>query len=176
VNIDFSAHPGFSAYVLLLMVAGVAMLIIASPTVKRQRTLSRVLNAAFGAGFLGYGIYLAFMFKGGHYVIFFQAFILPILLISRTIRGAAASPPPAPSVYPPAAPAQYPPAGLTAYPAAAPAQYSPAQPAMYTTPPPPMAGPAFQDDASGWLSAPVSNGQAVLPTAPSPAVAPPTTD
>jgi predicted lipid-binding transport protein (Tim44 family) len=39
-------------------------------------------------GFLGYGFYLAFLFEGGSYIVFFQAFILPLLLIARTIRGA----------------------------------------------------------------------------------------
>src|SRR6185437_14219533 len=110
VNIDFSARPGFSAYVLLLIASGIAMLVIASPTVKRQTKVGRVLNAAFGLGFLGYGIYLGFMFKGGHYVIFFQAFILPIVLIIRTIRGAVTAPAARqqPLTYPPAVPMQYP--------------------------------------------------------------------
>src|SRR3978361_442241 len=88
VNIDFSAAPGFSAYVLLLMFAGIAMLVMASPTVKGTKTGLRLLNALFGIGFLGYGFYLAFIFQGGGYVLFFQAFILPVLLIVRTIRSA----------------------------------------------------------------------------------------
>jgi hypothetical protein len=91
MNIDFSAHPGFSAYVLLLMFSGLVMLVMASPTVKRSTTALRAINALFGLGFLGYGIYLAFIFDGGHYMIFFQAFILPVLLIVRTVRTAAQS-------------------------------------------------------------------------------------
>ena len=51
----------------------------------------RALNALFGVGFLGYGFYLAFLFHGGGYLIFFKAFILPVLMIFRTIRGARAS-------------------------------------------------------------------------------------
>jgi hypothetical protein len=89
MNIDFNAHPGFSAYVLLLMFSGLVMLVMASPTVKRSTTRLRIVNALFGIGFLGYGIFLAFIFSGGTYVIFFQAFILPVLLIVRTVRTAA---------------------------------------------------------------------------------------
>jgi hypothetical protein len=88
VNIDFSANPGFSAYVLLLMFSGVAMIIMASPTVKHSTMGVRALNALFGVGFLGYGFYLAFLFSGGGYLIFFKAFILPVLMIFRTIRSA----------------------------------------------------------------------------------------
>ncbi|MGZ6776178.1 MAG: hypothetical protein ACXVGD_16735, partial [Blastococcus sp.] len=91
MNIDFQADPGFSAYVVLLMVSGIAMLVLASPTVKRSTTGLRALNALFGVGFLGYGFYLAFLFHGGGYLIFFKAFILPVLLILRTIRSARAS-------------------------------------------------------------------------------------
>ena len=91
VNIDFQTDPGFSAYVVLLMVSGIAMLVMASPTVKRSTTGLRALNALFGLGFLGYGFYLAFLFHGGGYFIFFKAFILPVLLILRTVRSARAS-------------------------------------------------------------------------------------
>jgi predicted lipid-binding transport protein (Tim44 family) len=91
VNIDFSAAPGFSAYVLLLIFSGVAMIVMASPTVKHSTMGVRALNALFGVGFLGYGFYLAFMFHGGGYIIFFKAFILPVLMIFRTIRSARAS-------------------------------------------------------------------------------------
>jgi len=91
VNIDFNAAPGFSIYVLLLMFSGIAMLVMASPTVKHSTTGVRALNALFGLGFLGYGFYLAFLFHGGGYLIFFKAFILPVLMIFRTIRGARAA-------------------------------------------------------------------------------------
>jgi predicted lipid-binding transport protein (Tim44 family) len=90
VNIDFQAEPLFSAYVLLLMFSGIAMIVMASPTVKRSTMGLRALNALFGVAFLGYGFYLAFLFHGGSYFILFKAFILPILLIVRTIKGARA--------------------------------------------------------------------------------------
>jgi len=87
VNIDFDAHPGFSAYVLLLIFSGAVMVAVGSPLVGRQRPLYRVLNLVFGLGFLGYGVYLAFFFTGGHYVIFFKAFVLPVVLIVRSLRA-----------------------------------------------------------------------------------------
>jgi predicted lipid-binding transport protein (Tim44 family) len=91
VNIDFNAAPGFSAYVLLLIFSGVAMIVMASPTVKHSTKGVRALNALFGVGFLGYGLYLAFLFHGGGYLIFFKAFLLPVLMVFRTIRSARAS-------------------------------------------------------------------------------------
>jgi hypothetical protein len=91
VNIDFQAEPLFSAYVLLLMFSGIAMIVMASPTVKRSTMGLRALNALFGVAFLGYGFYLAFLFHGGSYFILFKAFILPVLLIVRTIKGARTS-------------------------------------------------------------------------------------
>lgn len=91
MNIDFSAAPGFSAYVVLLMFSGIAMIVMASPAVKRLSMGLRALNTLFGVAFLGYGFYLAFLFHGGGYLIFFKAFILPVLLIVRTIRSARAT-------------------------------------------------------------------------------------
>src|SRR3954451_23587832 len=81
MNIDFSHHAGFSAYVLLLMFSGVVMVFMASPVVRSESALLRLLNVTFGLGFIGYGCYLAFVFQGGTYIIFFKAFILPVLMI-----------------------------------------------------------------------------------------------
>jgi hypothetical protein len=91
VNIDFSAAPGFSAYVLLLMASGIAMVVMASPAVRRSTLPLRILNTVLGLGFFGYGFYLAFLFDGGSYWMFLQAFILPVLLIFRTIQAARLS-------------------------------------------------------------------------------------
>ena len=91
MNIDFSVDPGFSTYVVLLMFSGFAMILMASPMVKHSTAGVRALNALFGLGFLGYGFYLAFLFQGGGYLIFFKAFIVPVVMIFRTIRSARAS-------------------------------------------------------------------------------------
>jgi hypothetical protein len=75
----------FKTYVLFLILSGIAMLIIAG--VRTGQTKARRLwNGIFGAGFLGYGLYLLLIFHGGHYYIFFYAFILPILMIVQFLR------------------------------------------------------------------------------------------
>jgi hypothetical protein len=45
-----------------------------------------------GAAFLGYGGYLCFTFQGGTYLIFFKAFIVPVLLIVQFVRPMARRP------------------------------------------------------------------------------------
>ena len=82
MNIDFSQDPKFSTYVILLMFSGLAMLIASSAAKDRTRWW----DLLFGAGFLGYGFYLAFIFDGGSYQIFFYAFVLPVVMIVRTIK------------------------------------------------------------------------------------------
>ncbi|MEU4600989.1 hypothetical protein [Nocardia sp. NPDC023988] len=69
----------FTWYVGLLAVSGFAMIAMANVN-NGQSELSRGLNAVFGVVYLGYGGYLMFVFEGGSYLIFFQAFILPVLL------------------------------------------------------------------------------------------------
>ena len=79
----------FYIYVLFLVLSGIAMLIMAS--VKTGQTTSRrAWNAVFGAGFTIYGLYLLLYFQSGHYLIFFYAFILPILMIVRFFRDRSA--------------------------------------------------------------------------------------
>jgi hypothetical protein len=87
VNLDFSHHALFSTYVVLLAVSGVLSLTFASPAFSRTSRLLRGLNFVVGIGFIGYAFYLAFLFHGGTYVIFFKAFILPGLLIIRTVAS-----------------------------------------------------------------------------------------
>lgn len=90
MNIDFGADPTFSSYVLLLMFSGIVMIVLATPKVRSSVWL-RILNVVVGLGFFGYGFYLAFLFDGGTYFLFFKAFILPAVLVFRTIQGAIAS-------------------------------------------------------------------------------------
>jgi peptidoglycan/LPS O-acetylase OafA/YrhL len=92
MNIDFQNHAGFSFYVIMLMVAGLACLITGAAAAGRNVSRGlRIWNVILGLGLLGYGIYLAFIFEGGHYFIFFYAFILPILTIVRTVKANNAS-------------------------------------------------------------------------------------
>jgi hypothetical protein len=75
----------FKTYVLFLILSGIAMLVIAGVRTG-QRKVRRLWNGIFGAGFLGYGLYLLLAFHGGHYYIFLYAFILPILMIVQFFR------------------------------------------------------------------------------------------
>ncbi len=75
----------FLAYVVFLAVSGVAMITIAIIR-GGQSNAARAFNGLLGIAFLGYALYLALIFRGGHYFLFFYAFVLPILLIVRFFR------------------------------------------------------------------------------------------
>jgi hypothetical protein len=90
VNLDFSAEPLFSWYVVLLIISGVAMTAIGAASFGGLSTGWRVFNVLAGVGFVGYGVYLGFIFEGGSYIIFFKAFILPVLMIVNFVRSIGA--------------------------------------------------------------------------------------
>jgi hypothetical protein len=136
VNLDFGLDPLFSWYVVLLCLSGVVMVALAAIKAGGQSVGSRALSAAAGIGFLGYGIYLGFIFEGGSYLMFFKAFILPALLVVNFVRSLFTNHPAEPQPYPgvptqpyPGAPtqAQPYPAQQQAYPAG-PTQPGPTQP------------------------------------------------
>lgn len=89
VNLDFSVEPLFSWYVVLLLISGVAMVGIGAVASSGLSAGWRVFNVIAGVGFVGYGIYLGFIFEGGTYIIFFKAFILPVLMIVNFVRSLA---------------------------------------------------------------------------------------
>jgi hypothetical protein len=68
------------------MVSGV-LLVVLGAAMGGQGAVSRVLNILVGLAFFGYGFYLEFLFQGGTYRVFFYAFVVPILLIVRTIQA-----------------------------------------------------------------------------------------
>ena len=76
----------FLGYIGALAVSGVIMLLLAITGFGAQSALVRVLNALFGAGFLGYGIYL-FVTEPAEFRVFYYAFILPILMIISAFTG-----------------------------------------------------------------------------------------
>ena len=79
----------FNVYVLFLIASGIVMLVMGSLRAPYARR-SRVANFIFGGGFTLYGLYLLLFFQGGHYFIFFYAFILPILMTVRFFRARTA--------------------------------------------------------------------------------------
>jgi hypothetical protein len=80
----------FYVYALLLILSGIAMLVMAlvrTDYAKRRQ----VVNFILGAGFTIYGLYLLLAFQGGHYVIFYYVFVLPILMIVQFFRDRTAA-------------------------------------------------------------------------------------
>jgi hypothetical protein len=93
VNIDFGLDPVFSWYVVLLCISGVVMVAMSAVKAVDQSHGSRALSVLAGLAFLGYGIYLGFIFGGGSYMMFFQAFVVPVLLVFNFVRAAVAKAP-----------------------------------------------------------------------------------
>ncbi|MFE6053593.1 hypothetical protein ACFQ6N_22805 [Kitasatospora sp. NPDC056446] len=85
-NLDFSAEPLFSWYVVLLALSGLIMVVLGA-VAGGLKVGMRILNIVAGLAFLGYGYYLAFVFEGGSYRIFFQAFILPVAMIASSVKA-----------------------------------------------------------------------------------------
>ncbi|MGW4896959.1 hypothetical protein ACWEQL_32580 [Kitasatospora sp. NPDC004240] len=87
MNIDFDADPVFAWYVIMLFVSGLLMVAIALLPFGRLSNGLRAFNGVAGVCFAGYAYYLNFVFEGGHYAIFFYAFILPVMMIARFVRS-----------------------------------------------------------------------------------------
>lgn len=85
-NLDFADNAGFSWYCVLLLTGGLTMVVLGP--LRRQSRPSVTLNVVLGIVFCCYGLYLTFGFRGGHYVVFYWVLILPVVLITRTIRSA----------------------------------------------------------------------------------------
>jgi hypothetical protein len=94
----------FYVYVIFLIASGVMMLVmggIKAAYAKRRR----VINLILGAGFTIYGLYLLIFFQGGHYLLFYYAFILPVLMGIQFFRDRAAFKSAQPGGYTPGQPA-----------------------------------------------------------------------
>jgi hypothetical protein len=86
MNLDFSADPMFSWYVVALAVSGVLMM--GAAALPGSKVLERIAYVALGAAMLGYGVYLGFIFESGEYQIFFYVFIIPLVVIGRAFQAA----------------------------------------------------------------------------------------
>ncbi|GIH15090.1 hypothetical protein [Rugosimonospora africana] len=80
----------FNAYTILLMLSGL-LLVVLGAAVSGQGTGSRVLSILIGVAFFGYGFYLAFIFTGGEYRVFYYAFVVPFLVIFRIVSARRAN-------------------------------------------------------------------------------------
>ncbi|MBS2962579.1 hypothetical protein KGA66_05940 [Actinocrinis puniceicyclus] len=84
-NLDFTSNAGFSWYCVLLVIDGLTMIVLGR--LRGQSRSGLTLNLVLGIVFLCYGLYLTFGFRGGHYFVSYWALILPVVLITRTIRS-----------------------------------------------------------------------------------------
>lgn len=85
----------FRLYEVFLVIGGLAMILMAAvwPGGLGRRGRSngaRIYSVVLGAAFLGYAFYLLFIFKGGHYFVFYYVFLLPVLLAVRFFRARTA--------------------------------------------------------------------------------------
>jgi len=90
LNLDFSSDPLFSWYVVFLVLSGVIMVALAAAGSGSQSNGMRALNGLIGVAFLGYGIYLGFIFNSGHYLLAYKAFVVPVLLVINFFKARAA--------------------------------------------------------------------------------------
>ena len=81
-NIDFSNEPLFSSYVIMLILTGIGTFAFALTGLRNESVGKRVGAVALSLGMFGYGTYLAFIFEGGTYHVFWQVFLAPVVLIS----------------------------------------------------------------------------------------------
>lgn len=78
----------FNTYVILLAISGVVMLGVACLPVPQGKA-SRIIGGLLGLGFLGYAIYLKFVFDGGTFRMFLYVFVLPFIYIARVVKAYA---------------------------------------------------------------------------------------
>ncbi len=77
----------FLLYSVLLAVSGLIMLAFAITGFGAPTVGARLLNGLFGLGFVGYSVYLLFIFDGGSFAMFWYAFIVPILAIVQAVKS-----------------------------------------------------------------------------------------
>lgn len=159
-----SSDTLFNVYWIALIASGIIMLAIAGTGFGGVTTGERAINGLFGLAFLGYGLYLGFLFDGDSYLIFFKAFIVPVLLVANAIRNAVThreaqqAPPPPP---------------MQGYPGNQPPAYSQGptypQPPAYPQPPYPPVGAQLPvpHPSQAYLTPPGTAAQA-QPQAPAP--------
>lgn len=86
MNLDFSAEPLFSWYVVAITVSGLLLLGLGIAGVNVKIGM-RIICSLAGLGFLGYAYYLAFVFAGTTYMLYYKIFILPVLLIVAMVKS-----------------------------------------------------------------------------------------
>jgi hypothetical protein len=76
----------FLLYVIALGASGLIMLAVGALGIGTPSVGLRVLSSLLGLAFAGYAFYLAFIFEGGEYRLFWYAFIFPVLAIAQAVK------------------------------------------------------------------------------------------
>jgi hypothetical protein len=79
----------FLGYIAALAVSGVFLIVLAGLPAPMP-ALRRVTNGGVGALMAGYAIYLFFVFDGGSVYVGYYVFVLPVVLLVRTLRAVKA--------------------------------------------------------------------------------------
>ena len=77
----------FNLYSALLAISGILLLVTAATGFGGRRVGARVVSGVFAVAFLGYAIYLQFIFTSGTVLISYYVFVVPILLIVQAFRN-----------------------------------------------------------------------------------------
>ncbi|MFH8382719.1 hypothetical protein ACH4E7_17475 [Kitasatospora sp. NPDC018058] len=85
-NLDFSAEPLFSWYVVALAFSGVSILVFGALPIAGLKVVLRIVSILAGLGLLGYAYYLAFVFEGGTYTLYYKIFVVPIAVIALLVK------------------------------------------------------------------------------------------
>lgn len=80
----------FLTYTALLAISGVIMVVLAIVGFGAS-TGSRILSGILGVGFFGYAVYLTFISDDDTVIVFYYAFIAPILLIVNVFKSRKAA-------------------------------------------------------------------------------------
>jgi len=76
----------FVTYLIALTISGVLLLVMAIGGFFNETRGTRIISGVVGVVFLGYAVYLAFIFTGGAVWMPLYVFIVPALLIGNIIR------------------------------------------------------------------------------------------
>src|SRR5262245_12953881 len=81
----------FNLYSVLLAISGILLIVTAATGFGGRSPAARGVNGVFGLAFIGYAIYLQFIFNGGTVFVSYYVFVVPVLLIVQAFRNRAAT-------------------------------------------------------------------------------------
>jgi hypothetical protein len=85
------SNTEFNMYSLLLAISGILLIVTAATGFGGRSPGARAVNGIIGLAFVGYAIYLQFIFTSGTVFESYYVFVVPVLLIVQAFRNRAAS-------------------------------------------------------------------------------------